>query len=337
MYGKEGMVTDMRIDFAPLEGITTYTYRKLHHKYYGGIDRYFAPFISPGPGQGLSVKEVRDILPENNGGLRVVPQLMANHAPTFLAAAKVLAAYGYQEINLNLGCPSGTVAAKKKGAGFLAYPEELEAFLEEIFADHEVAAGQIGISIKTRIGKFSAEEWPELMQIYNRFPLQELIVHPRVQKDFYRNRPRWEAYADARRESRNRLVYNGDISTVEEYLRFCSQFPDEEAVMLGRGLVGNPELGEQISRIQNGEDAKALDGKRLRAFHDELLEAYCELMSGERNVLFKMKELWCYMAVMFPDSQKTEKRIKKAAHMREYKEAVNAMFTSPEGGQGRIL
>lgn len=323
----------MRIDFAPLEGITTYTYRKLHHKYYGGIDRYFAPFISPGPGQGLSVKEVRDILPENNGGLHVVPQLLANHAPTFLAAVKVLAAYGYREINLNLGCPSGTVAAKKKGAGFLAYPEELEAFLEEIFADHEVAAGQIRISIKTRIGKNSAEEWPELMRIYNRFPLEELIIHPRVQKDFYKNTPRREVYADACRESRNRLVYNGDIFTGEDYIHFCGRFPDEEAVMLGRGLVRNPEFAEQIRRIQKGEDAGEQDWDRLRAFHDELLEAYCVLMSGERNVLFKMKELWCYMAAMFPDSRKAEKRLKKAVHLREYREAVDAMFALQEGGR----
>ena len=174
----------MRIYFAPMEGITTYTYRNLHWKYFGGADAYFTPFLSPGPGQGMSVKELRDILPENNQGTPVIPQLLTNRAEDFLSAAGRLADYGYREINFNLGCPSGTVTAKKKGSGFLGEPEALDRFFDRVFSDPLIVREGLLVSVKTRIGLESPAEWPRLLEIYNRYPLKELIIHPRVRKDF---------------------------------------------------------------------------------------------------------------------------------------------------------
>ena len=193
----------MHIYFAPLEGITTYPYRNLHHKYFGGVEKYFTPFLAPGPEQGMSVKEMRDVLPENNAGVLVVPQILTNRAGDFLLASKKLSEMGYREINLNLGCPSGTVTAKKKGSGFLLYPDDLDRFFDEVFSDAAVRNGEFLVSVKTRIGKNEVEEWPELMQVYNRYPIHELTVHPRIQKEFYKGTPHLDVFADILKESRN--------------------------------------------------------------------------------------------------------------------------------------
>lgn len=317
----------MEFYFAPLEGITGFTYRSLHHKYYGGVKKYYTPFLSPGHESGLGPKELRDVLPENNVGMTVVPQLMTNRPEDFLRAAEMLREYGYREINLNLGCPSGTVVAKRKGSGLLFYLEELDRLLDGIFSDSHVANGETEVSVKTRIGKSSYEEWPQILEIYNRYPIRELTIHPRLQKDFYKNHPSLEAFGEGLAKSRNPVVYNGDIFTAEAYEKFHRQFPSVQTVMLGRGLVGNPELAELMCRPQGEPEKKGPDMVRLRRFHDELLEQYSLLMSGERNVLFRMKELWFYMIGQFPDSKKTEKKIKKSVRLSEYRAAVDELFS----------
>ena len=296
----------MEFYFAPMEGITSYTYRNLHHRFFGGVEKYYTPFLSPSAENGLSTRELKDVLPENNGEIRPVPQLLVNHPEGFLKGARLLRDLGYREINLNLGCPSGTVTAKKKGSGLLMYPEELDALLDRIFSDPMVTGGEILVSVKTRIGKNSPEEWPQLMEIYNQYPIYELTIHPRIQKDFYKNHPDLEVFSSALEASKNPVVYNGDIFTAADYRRFREQFPTVERIMLGRGLIMDPELGEKLLKIEaeeigmDGTCKGTEDGPdlaRLRQFHDALFEAYGELMSGDRNVLFRMKELWAHMIV----------------------------------------
>ena len=323
---------------APMEGITSYTYRNLHHRFFGGVEKYYTPFLSPSAENGLSVKELKDVLPEHNGEIRPVPQLLVNHPEAFLKGARVLRDLGYREINLNLGCPSGTVTAKKKGSGLLMYPEELDALLDRIFSDPMVTGGEILVSVKTRIGKNSPEEWPRLMEIYNKYPIDELTIHPRIQKDFYKNHPDLEVFSSALEASKNPVVYNGDIFTPEDYRRFRERFPSVERIMLGRGLIMDPELAEKLLKTEekgcpdgNGKGT-GTDLARLRQFHDALFEAYGERMSGDRNVLFRMKELWAHMIVQFPDSPKLEKRIKKSTRLSEYMEAVDELFK--EAGHG---
>ena len=140
----------MRFYFAPMEGITTYIYRNAHHKHYGGIEKYYAPFVSPGPDQGISMKEAKDVLPEKNQGIPMIPQIMTNRSVDFIKACQVMQNLGYKELNFNLGCPSGTVVSKKKGSGFLAYPDELNHFLEDVFNDPMIVNKEVEISIKTR-------------------------------------------------------------------------------------------------------------------------------------------------------------------------------------------
>lgn len=314
----------MHIYFAPLEGITTYPYRNLHHKYFGGVEKYFTPFLAPGPEQGMSVKEMRDILPENNAGVPVVPQILTNRAGDFLLASKKLLEMGYREINLNLGCPSGTVTAKKKGSGFLLYPDDLDRFFDEVFSDAAVRNGEFLVSIKTRIGKNEVEEWPELMQVYNRYPIHELTVHPRIQKEFYKGTPHLDVFTDILKESRNPVVYNGDLFTVEKVKEFREKFPTVGTVMIGRGLIRNPALAEMILQEETEPEADILP--RIREFHDALFEHYRETMSGDRNLLFRMKDLWSYMLAEVPDSEKLAKKIRKSQHVPEYLAAVEEVF-----------
>lgn len=314
----------MHIYFAPLEGITTYPYRNLHHKYFGGVEKYFTPFLAPGPEQGMSVKEMRDVLPENNAGVPVVPQILTNRAGDFLLASKKLSEMGYREINLNLGCPSGTVTAKKKGAGFLLYPDDLDRFFDEVFSDAAVRNGEFLVSVKTRIGKNEVEEWSELMQVYNRYPIHELTVHPRIQKEFYKGTPHLDVFTDILKESRNPVVYNGDLFTVEKVKEFREKFPTVGTVMIGRGLIRNPALAEMILQEETEPEADILP--RIREFHDALFEHYRETMSGDRNLLFRMKDLWSYMLAEVPDSEKLAKKIRKSQHVPEYLAAVEEVF-----------
>ena len=227
----------MRYYLAPMEGLTDSIYRRLHHKYFSGVDRYYMPFISPTIHRQLTHKEDRELPMADSVNFCAIPQVLTNNVEYFVWTAEQMQERGYDEINLNLGCPSGTVVSKNRGAGFLALPEELDAFLEEIFSKCP-----IDISIKSRIGKHDPEEWENLLAIYEKYPMEELIIHPRVQKDFYRNTVNMEAFWHATESSRHSLCYNGDICAVEDYKKITESFPDVEKVMIGRGLLKKPWL-----------------------------------------------------------------------------------------------
>lgn len=202
----------MKYYLAPMEGITGHIYRNAYAKYFDNIDKYFTPFIVPNQSTSLKTKELRDMLPENNEGLYIVPQILTNDAEGFITTAKKLQQLGYDEINLNLGCPAGTVVSKNRGSGFLSQRDELDSFLDEIFKINDMK-----ISVKTRIGKDSPDEFYELIKIYNKYPMEELIIHPRTRQDFYGNTPNLDVFKDAISLSENTLCYNGDIFTVEDY------------------------------------------------------------------------------------------------------------------------
>ncbi|WPB47861.1 tRNA-dihydrouridine(16) synthase [[Clostridium] scindens] len=301
----------IRYYLAPLEGITTHIYRRAYHACFHPMDKYFTPFLVPHTKRGFNTRELNDILPENNEGMRLVPQILTNDAKGFLQTVKKLEDYGYKEVNLNLGCPSKTVVSKNRGSGFLAMPEELDRFLNEIYEGTEVK-----ISIKTRIGKHSPEEFGRLLEIYNQYPVEELIIHPRLQQDFYKNTPNLEVFAEAVRGSRNPLCYNGDIFSASDMDRMKKEFPEVKTYMLGRGILVNPGLAGELA----GEGPA--DRGRIRVFHDRIYEDYQKISMGDKNVLFKMKELWCYMGHHFPGSEKQLKKIRKAERLDRYEAAV---------------
>lgn len=243
--------------------------------------------------------------------MRLVPQILTNDAKGFLQTVEKLEDYGYEEVNLNLGCPSKTVVSKNRGSGFLAMPDELDRFLDEIYR-----GTQVRISIKTRIGKHSPDEFGRLLKIYNQYPVEELIIHPRLQQDFYKNTPNLEVFAEAVRESRNPLCYNGDIFSVADRDRIKERFPDVKTYMMGRGILVNPGLAGELA----GE--APADWKRIRRFHDQIYEDYQRISMGDKNVLFKMKELWCYLGHHFPGCEKQLKKIRKAERLDRYEAAV---------------
>ena len=292
--------------FAPLEGITTYIYRNLHHQWFGGMDKYFTPFVSPTSNRDFKSRAKKDVIPEHNMDIPVVPQILSNRSDEFLYTAERLAAYGYTEINLNLGCPSGTVVSKGRGSGFLTDLDGMDRFLYDIYENCPVP-----LSVKTRIGRYEPEEFTEILKIYNKYPIHELTIHPRVRDDFYKNIPNWDVFEYALEHSTNPVCYNGDLCTVEDYERFCERFPTVDRIMIGRGLIGNPGL---VHEIQTGEPVRL---EEVSGFMWALKEAYQECMA-DNPVLFKMKEIWVYLAELYPQGEQLWKKMKKARRLSDY-------------------
>lgn len=305
----------MKYYLAPMEGITGHIYRNAYEKYFHNIDKYFTPFIVPNQSLSLKTKELRDLLPENNKGLNIVPQILTNDSEGFILTANKLKQLGYDEINLNLGCPAGTVVSKRRGSGFLAYPEELDKFLDEIYKIKDMK-----ISIKTRLGKEMPEEFYNLIEIYNKYPLEELIIHPRTREDFYGNTPNLKIFKEALSLSKHSICYNGDIFTTENYNEIVKEFSEIDKVMLGRGILANPGLIGEI------KDNKFVSKEILKEFHDEIFENYTVLLSEDKNAMYRMKELWGYMSHIFTDNKKYYKKIKKAQKAKDYREAVSKLF-----------
>lgn len=312
----------MNLYFAPMEGITGFRYRNIHHAFFGKhIDKYFTPFLCPNAEHGFVPREMRDILPENNENIPIVPQMLSNNAPLFIKGAKILSDYGYKEINLNLGCPAKTVVSKGRGSGFLAYPEKLDKFLYEIF---DKTCTFAKLSVKTRLGKISPDEFFELIDIFNKYKMEELIIHPRIQTDFYKNVPNMTVFSEAVILSKNPVCYNGDIFTLKHFQSFHEAFPNIGDIMLGRGLLMNPNLAGEI----HGEPLISFE--QFFAFHNAVYEMYRRELSGDKPVLFKMKELWVYMSGMFENADKLIKKIKKSQHCADYEAAVRQLFNCPD-------
>lgn len=307
---------------APMEEVTGYVYRNVYHAMFGDMDRYFTPFIAPTKKKILKTRERKEVAPENNQGMNVVPQILTNDTEQFLDTCNMLIGLGYHEVNLNLGCPAATVVSKKKGSGFLDDIGRLDQFFETVF--EEIAAlpeeRKCCVSVKTRIGMEFPEEFEDIMEVYNRYPFSEIIIHPRLQKDYYQNHPNLDVFGEALKQSAHPVCYNGDIFTKEDYDTFCGRFPTVERVMLGRGVVTNPGL---VREIRTGQTITTTE---LEEYHDRLYAGYREAMGSEKDALFKMKEVWSYLGKMFPESERELKKVRKANRPEEYQEAVRRVF-----------
>ena len=309
----------MRFSCAPMEGLTARVFRKAFVQHFPNDLRFYSPFISPTSSSDLSSTEMKDVQIADNQGIDLVPQILSNHANEFLFTVEKLQKLGYTEVNLNLGCPSGTVTARGRGSGFLKRKEELKLFLDEIYA-----GSPLPISIKTRVGFDSEEEFADILELYNRYPVHELIVHPRVRQDFYKGMVRMDAFALAVERSRAPVCYNGDIFSVEDFRAVTERFPTVQHVMIGRGLVANPALVRELNGGQK------LTKEELMAYHETLLEGFRSLGWNDRPVISHMKEFWFYMSCLFPDHAKYRKRIGKAQDLTGYRMAVDSLFREQE-------
>lgn len=293
---------------APMEGITGSTYRRGHHKYFPGADKYLTPFLSPTQDHRFTPREQREILPQRNDGIPTVPQLMTRNSADFLWAARELQAMGYREVNLNLGCPSGTVVAKRKGSGLLGCLELLEELLEDIFS----AGLEIQVSVKTRLGLEDPVEFEKILALYERFPISELTIHPRVRRDQYKGAVRLEEYGKALERTGLPVCYNGDLVTVADARALLDRFPKTRALMLGRGVIGDPAL---MAKLKGGPGA---DKDRLGGFIQELYEGYCVDFGHRHGAMQRLKEVWSYLFFLFADWEAYGKKLRKATDPAQY-------------------
>ena len=305
----------MLISLAPMEGLTGHVFRRVHAECFGSLDRYYTPFLAhPHVGQPFSKKAFKEIDPEANRGLNVIPQLLTNDAEQFVWAARLLAELGCEQVNLNLGCPSGTVVSKGRGSGFLGRLDQLEAFLLEI-----CEKSPLPVSVKTRLGLESDAEYERVLEVFCRCPLAELIVHPRVQKDRYEGKPRQEAYGATLARAPFPVAYNGDIFGVGDLEALVEAYPGTGHVMLGRGMLTNPALAREAA------GGPVLSQTELQQFHNKLFDAYEEEIGG--NAVFRMKEWWFYAERAFTDPLAVHRAIRKVRKAQEYAEAVDRIFT----------
>ena len=307
----------MNCYFAPMEGITSRTFRELHAKFFPGVDRYCLPFLSPTREHILTDRQRRELDPGTLGCGRLVPQILTAEAEDFLWAAGEMAGLGYREVDLNLGCPSGTVVSKGKGAGMLRDPERLRRFLDAIFA-----AAPVAVSVKTRLGLEREEEFAPILELLGEYPFSRLTVHPRTRKEMYTGRVHLSAFARAARVWRGPLVYNGNLFTVASVASVAAAFPGLDGLMLGRGMLADPAL---VTRLRGAERSR----QALTGFYRELSGAYLETMHPNQAVLPKMKELWMYLALLFDDDD-LWRRLRKTKRWEEFHPiALQALQTLP--------
>lgn len=306
------MKDNIRLYAAPMEGLTGFAWRKAHAEVFGGADKYFTPFVVANQTHKFKTKEIRDLTQEEDN---LVPQIITDKAEHFIWAAGELTAMGFSEINLNLGCPGSTVVTRNKGAGLLRMQDRLDEMLDEIYT----ALPDLKISIKTRIGFADKDEWPTLLEMFNRYPVSELIVHPRLREEYYKGRADRELFGKARVRAKMALVYNGDVEQADD-----EAFSYGCSVMAGRGLLADPALFRRVRKT----DAKAgaATAEELKRFHECLLDNYSTYMSGDGPVIHHMKSMWIYFEKLFDYSEKDMKKLRKAKDMNEYLTAASAVM-----------
>ena len=306
---------------APMEGLTDRVWRQAHQKWFGWAGapaKYYAPFLSPPENRVLIQKKMAELAPEANPGAPVVPQLLAKDGALAAWMVGQLRQLGYTEVNLNFGCPSGTVTAKGKGSGMLRDLNKLDAFLAALFAEAEGP-----LTVKTRLGVEKPEEFAAVLEIYNRYPIAELTIHPRVMRQQYRGIADREAFAKALPECRMPVCYNGDLTTVEQLRALEADFPAVQSLMVGRGIIADPALFRQAL------GGPAATKEELRGYLDDLYHGYTALFGSAGCAISRMKGHWFYLIHRFEGSERLEKQLRKLREPWEYETVVNQIFTLP--------
>lgn len=309
----------IKIYQAPLQGFTDFDFRKVLAESFGGIDKHFIPYLSYGKGREIKKSQLREALPENNGSLPVIPQVLFSDQSELFDLVSILIDYGYQEINLNLGCPYPMATNKGRGAAWLEKPEALNELLLKLYAKGFPAK----FSVKMRAGMVSETDAQAIFEVLNQFPLEELIFHPRTASQMYDGKANPQLFAEAISLVKHPLVYNGDISSVANFQEIQELLPEQNSWMIGRGLLINPVLAAQLK----GEvyEHRALRGK-MREFHDLLLEAYSSRLAGSGHILMKMNQFWIYFSESFENPHKAMKLVKKSSSLLKYNAAVTEIF-----------
>ena len=324
---------DCHLSLGPFQGITDAPFRNVFKSHFGGIDKFYTPFFT-GIHKEEHAKNLQgeEIDPRCNDVETLTPQILSTNAEEILRFAKQCKELGYKEINLNMGCPFPRVANKKRGCGLLPYPDKVEAMLESVFEQ----IGEMKFSVKCRLGYFNPDEIDAIIPIFNRFPLSELIIHPRIGKQLYKGEADVERFKVLIPYINAPLVYNGDVFSVNNFERIheavrFDRLNDRKPVndfMLGRGILANPFLAEQIKNGGTGNDKT----ERLHAYVLDLYEDRLRHAGGNPKVLGRMKELWSYLMNSFEEPQVVWRKIKKTNSLKEYEEAVDYVFSRSSFG-----
>ena len=301
-------MTTPQIWLAPLHGITSYTFRNTLCRHFGGIDCFMAPFLPAQPAGKYRKKVWQDIAPENNTALPLVPQLMGNRPDHFVDTTRMLnEQFGYEHFNINIGCPSSPVVRHTRGCGLMPHPDIVEQIVAEV-----TGKTPFRISLKMRLGLHNANEGRNLLTRLNDYPLDFLVIHPRLGDDLYEGIPDWDTFAEFCQLTQHKIVYSGDIFTMEDYNRLAERFPQVAAWMLGRGLLRNPFLAEEIKGQKTGDNKE-----RFLSFYQDLIEKLLPIR-GESGTLANLKELWHYFAVFTGLSEEKLQQLLRICDLREF-------------------
>ena len=297
-----------QIWLAPLHGITSYTFRNTLCRHFGGIDCFMAPFLPVQPPGKFRPKVWQDIAPANNTALPLTPQLMGNQSNYFVDTLRILnEKFGYEHFNINIGCPSSPVVRHNRGCGLMPHPDLVEQIVAAVTENTP-----FHLSLKMRLGLHSANEGRNILQRLNEYPLDFLVIHPRLGDDLYEGEPDLDLFGEFCHLTKHRIVYSGDVFSVEDYERLSERFPQVEAWMLGRGMLRNPFLAEEIKK-QNITDKNS----RFAAFYHDLTEALLPIR-GESGTLANLKELWHYFAHFTHTSEEELQKLLRICDFSEF-------------------
>lgn len=309
-----------KIYLGPLQGFTNYVFRNLQHKYFGGVDKYYSPYLRFEPQKAYKKSSLKDLLPENNEALNFVPQLLGTDVDQFVELAQQMKSFGYQEVNWNLGCPYPMVTKRGFGSALVQRPEQVKEILSKVLDQIDIP-----LSIKCRLGYEQDDEIYELLEVLNQFPLKELCIHTRTGKQLYKGTANKEAFVPLIDKTKHLLIYNGDIKT-HEHIQILDELFDHKInhFMIGRGLLMDPFLASEYKgQLYTKQEKKAL----LIAFHEELFASFTELLEPS-HILTKMVSQWEYLSYIFENQHKSFKLIKKCSNIKKYTAVVDGLLNA---------
>ncbi len=312
------MPLDSKIYLAPLQGFTDFVYRKCYHQVFGGISEYYIPYISFGPGKKIRNSQFREILPENNRQVPVIPQVLCSNVDELVLLASEIENFGYKKINLNLGCPYPMATKRGRGTALLENEESLKEVLDSLFDKFNFE-----VSVKFRSGLEDEQTIFNRIELLNQYPFQKLIFHPRTAKQLYKGKANQELFPELLRLTDKPLVYNGDILSLNDFDQIQELVSSQNEWMIGRGILMNPFLPQEIKGERLSENEKM---EKLNQFHQLIFENYRNAFSDDGHVLTKLKEFWIYFSHNFEDQRKTLKVIKKTKRIDLYSASTTKFF-----------
>ncbi len=316
------MNTTPKILLAPIRGVTNCIYRNVYSKLFDGLDGEIAPFLKSCNVSSPTHKLLRDIYPERNDlPYKLVPQVLTKKADDFIVACTHLSTLGYKTVNWNLGCPHRRVRSRLHGAGMLPYSDKIREILDKVFSNVKT-----NISIKVRLGNESKDDLPKLLPLLDAYPLEEIIIHPRTGAQMYSGSVDLDAFEKCLNLTKHKVVYNGDIDTVDKFQLYQNRFKTIETWMIGRGAIINPFLVEDIKGGEKEDYSIRLN--RFAALHNELLKVYDVELSGWSHKAAKLKEYWYYWSQAFEKGMAMFDKVTRTRDRDDYQKRVNHFFSS---------